>query len=172
MFLSTNALSAVYGPSYFPNRVKPYQKWVNRYSTLYKVDPEIIEAQMAVESNFRDWVTGDDHKSQGLMQIQVPSATDVGFRGNASQLRNPRLNIKYGTKYLSWLMYRWKLSENDALDAYNRGIGKVLRRRYKGDWEKHKYVGKILCYQRAKKMNLSYSYCYKNFKNYLLAFVI
>lgn len=153
ILLSGNAFTDTH-PAYIPSRVVPYQKWINRYSKLYKVNPDIIEAMIAIESSYQPWITGDDDESQGLMQIQVPSAKERGFRGTSSQLRNPRLNIKYGTKYYSWLRHTWKLDVYNALDAYNRGIGRVTKRPYKGKWEKHKYVGKILIYLNKKNLSI------------------
>lgn len=155
VFLIGGNAIAAYEPPYRPNKVRPYQKWINKYSRLYFVDSDVIEAIIAVESGYRSWVTGDDSKSQGLMQIQVPSATDMGFRGTASQLRHPRLNIKYGTKYFSWLRHNRGLSVNDALDAYNRGIGRVLKRRWIRGWNKHKYVRSIKTYLEKKKIFLT-----------------
>jgi len=82
--------------------------------------------------------------SHGVMQIQLSTAQDMGFKGKLKDLYKPVINKIYGTKYIQWLL-KWHHGDLfAALDSYNRGIDKVAKFPYKGDWKQHKYVGKIL----------------------------
>jgi soluble lytic murein transglycosylase-like protein len=103
----------------------------------------VVESLIVVESNGVSDLTGDDGKSFGLMQVQLPTARDLGFTGTVQDLMNSKINKKYGIMYLKFLLKRYG-NLYVALDAYNRGMGNVERSPYQGDWRQHKYVGKIL----------------------------
>ncbi len=113
-----------------------------------KVNTEIALGIAYVESSFRTTVIGDDGRSFGLMQIQLATAKDMGFKGNKKQLLNPKINVKYSIKYFKYMRKRTKSTEM-ALDAYNRGFNAIYHP-YKGDWNNHPYVGKIKKYIKQK----------------------
>lgn len=139
----------LFGLLFSATQASAIQKYINKYSERYHVNPRLVEAMIYVESSFRINVVGDDGCSHGLMQIQMSTARDEGFRGTRQQLIWPIYNIKYGVKYLRTLLAWTQGDVLQALDAYNRGIGNVLRRPYRGDWREHKYVGKIIKFLEA-----------------------
>lgn len=116
---------------------------IPRVSAAEELSSCVVESLIAVESNGVSNLTGDDGKSFGLMQIQLPTARDLGFTGTIQDLMNSKINKKYGIMYLKFLLKRYS-NLYIALDAYNRGMGNVERYPYQGDWRQHKYVGRIL----------------------------
>lgn len=112
-------------------------------------DPSIIEGIVFAESSFRVKVTGDDGLSRGLMQIQLTSAREVGFRGTVQELHDPVINIRYGVKYLE-KMFHATGNAYTAIDAYNRGLGNVQKYPYRGQWKRHKHLRKVIIYLERK----------------------
>jgi len=129
-----------------------YEDLIWKFSQKYDISPELIEAVISVESNFKNKAKGPDSNkkgfSHGLMQLKFNTAQSLGFKGTLEQLYYPYYNIKYGVKYLS-VCRKWsKGNIYLALDYYNRGIGKCKKYPWKEVWIKHKYVGKIIKYIR------------------------
>lgn len=58
--------------------------------------------------------------SYGLLQVQCTTAKQLGLKLGCSSLFKPEINIKYGIKYLKWLMRR-KYSLKHLIAAYNAG---------------------------------------------------
>ena len=107
------------------------------------INPNVFAAMASVESNFNPRAIGDDNKSFGIMQISIPAARHMGFKGPAKALMNPEINIRISVKYLTYLFIETS-SLYVALDAYNRGLGNVRKFPYNGLYENHPYVGKII----------------------------
>ena len=108
----------------------------------------IVPAVVQVESSGNHNAVGPDGDSFGLMQLQLATAQDFGYRGNEIGLLNPIKNIHYGTLYVRYLLKRYQGKVYVALDAYNRGMLNVENHPYRGDWELHRYVGKIIQHLR------------------------
>lgn len=106
-------------------------------------DPKLIKAIKKIESNHNSKAIGDGNLSYGLMQIQYNTAKDVGFKGKLNDLLDPQINMKYGCLYLSKMYKQTNGNLYQTLDAYNRGPN-AIKSPYKGDWNKHPYVGKII----------------------------
>lgn len=69
--------------------------------------------------------------SLGICQIKLNTARDLGFRGTAKQLMEPKYNIKYAGKYLQKQMRRYHGQVNKAVIAYNQGhAGQLTTTRY------------------------------------------
>ena len=97
----------------------------------------VVKAIIRVESNFRPGV-GSSAGAIGLMQL-IPSTyaemrwgadwkDHMGNKaGLVSNLRNPGINIKYGTKYYSKLHRMYSGNMVLALAAYNWGLGNVSK---------------------------------------------
>lgn len=117
---------------------------INKYAEMYNVDPQIVLAVVNVESRFHPGVVSADG-SYGLMQLLPSTARVLGYQGPIKGLKNPETNIRLGVFYLSYLKDKFD-SMCDVLDAYNRGWASVQKWPYKGDWHKHRYVGRILQY--------------------------
>jgi soluble lytic murein transglycosylase-like protein len=88
----------------------------------YKVDPKLILAVIATESAFEiDAVS--PRNAQGLMQLIEDTARRFGVR----DVFEPADNIRGGTKYLKWLLARFKGDLSLALAAYYAGERAVER---------------------------------------------
>lgn len=131
---------------------KDYSKLVAKFN-IGEIDDNYILAQIKIESSNNPNAKSDKN-CLGLMQIHLTSARDVGFKGDVNKLFVPRINIKYGIKYLYWIYNRYEGRKNRlyaSFDAYNRGIGNVRRWPYQRAWQGHRYVGKIIkVYEKLK----------------------
>jgi soluble lytic murein transglycosylase-like protein len=120
-----------------------YDKWINFYAKKYDVPAFIIKSVIRKESSFDPKAIGDlkqPEHSYGLMQIKPSTAKFMKCYYSIKSLLTPRNNIGCGTRYIRYLLDELN-HLNNALDAYNRGIGNVLKYPWKGDWDDHKYVG-------------------------------
>ena len=102
------------------------KKSVNKYSTMYKVDPYLVHALILTESGYvptAKSVCG----AAGLMQLMPPTfrARNVG-----SNMYDIDQNIHAGVKHFAGLMARYNNNLFLALSAYNIGGGATDK--YKG----------------------------------------
>jgi len=122
------------------------------------VDAALIAAVIYAESRFVDQTSHAD--ARGLMQITPATAKEIeklsgGSTFELSDLRDPELNIRYGTFYLRHLLDYFDGDVVAALAAYNAGPGQA------GAWggsqmtidditfdETRQYVKKVLEKQR------------------------
>ena len=104
---------------------KEYHPIIEKVSKKYAVSPDLIKAVINVESAFRaDAVSPKG--AQGLMQLMPATAK----RFNVRDAFNPEQNIFGGTRYLKFLLKRYKGDLDLTLAAYNAGEGAVDK--YKG----------------------------------------
>ena len=95
------------------------------------VDPQLVLAVMAIESNFNRYAESGAG-AQGLMQVMPFWKKELGSEND--DLFNPRVNIRYGSKILKHYLDRYSPSIPRALAAYNGSLGrsfyyeKVLKR--------------------------------------------
>jgi soluble lytic murein transglycosylase len=92
------------------------------------VDAALIAAVIYTESQFVDQTSHAD--ARGLMQITPDTAKEIeklsgGTTFNLQDLRDPELNIRYGTFYLKHLLDMYDGDPVAALAAYNAGPGNV-----------------------------------------------
>ena len=90
------------------------------------VDASLIAAVIYAESQFVDQTSHAD--ARGLMQITPATAEEIeklsgGTTFKLEDLRDPELNIRYGTFYLRYLMNKYGGDEAAVLAAYNAGEG-------------------------------------------------
>jgi soluble lytic murein transglycosylase-like protein len=115
----------------------------------YKLQPGLVLAVMAAESNFDpDAVSAKN--AQGLMQLAPPTARRFGV----SNPRDPVQNIRGGMAYLRWLLAYYEGDLSLALAAYNAGEAAVDR--YLGVppfAETRNYVLKILVALGGRRMH-------------------
>jgi soluble lytic murein transglycosylase-like protein len=85
----------------------------------------VIKAVVATESGFRaDAVRGEPQigdASYGLMQVLYQTARSLGYTGTPEGLKQPDINVYFGTKLLAQNFARtgnW----SDAFSAYNGGF--------------------------------------------------
>lgn len=91
----------------------------------YRVDKELIQAVIAVESCFRRKAVSPAG-AQGLMQLMPATADRFGVADSF----NAKQNILAGSRYLKWLLNRFDGNMKYALAGYNAGEGRVDQ--YKG----------------------------------------
>lgn len=112
----------------FPLR---YETEISTWSETYAIDPYLIMGIIRAESSFQaDAVSAAD--AMGLMQLTEETATQVaqwlevdGFQ--SEQLFDPDCNIRFGTRYVQWLMEQFDGDLKNTLAAYNAGIGTVKK---------------------------------------------
>lgn len=106
---------------------------VQKYSSMYGVEKELVYAVIKCESNFK--VDASSYAgAKGLMQLTEETFNDVGamlgekdipdFESNGT---DAEINIKYGTKYLSYLLGVFDGDKTAAIAAYNAGMGNVKK---------------------------------------------
>ncbi|MFP6869773.1 MAG: lytic transglycosylase domain-containing protein [Nitrospinota bacterium] len=133
-----------------PSLIEQYPdiyRYIRHYSSLYRVDPLLVQAVIKVESAFDPMAVS--HKgAKGLMQINEITAKHLGVKNPF----NIRENIEGGTRYLEMLLKKHYWNLHLALASYNAGPGTVER--YKGIppfRETRRYVWKVLGeYRRLK----------------------
>jgi soluble lytic murein transglycosylase len=92
------------------------------------VDASLIAAVIYAESRFRDQTSHAG--ARGLMQITPATANEIeklsgGTTFRLADLRDPDINIRYGTFYLRDLLSRYRGNTVAALAAYNAGPTQV-----------------------------------------------
>lgn len=117
--------------------------YIEEFSTLYKVDPLLIFAQMNQESSFNGKATSSKGAS-GFMQLMPDTAKRFGV----TNIYNPKQNIKAGIKYMRWLLDKFGGDMRLALAGYNAGEGAVIKygNKIPPYRETQNYVAKIMAY--------------------------
>ena len=95
------------------------------------VDASLIAAVIYAESRF-DTNARSSAGARGLMQITPATADEIarksgGIAFEQGDLRDPQINIAYGSYYLRWLLDYYGENETLAVAAYNAGTGNVDR---------------------------------------------
>lgn len=127
--------------------VSDYLAYIRAASRRYKVDPDLVEAVIHVESGF-DPTAISSQGASGLMQLMWGTAK----RYQIHDRFNPRENIDAGVHHLSDLMKRFNGRLPLVLAAWNAGSGAV--KRYGGVPpfpETRRFVMKVLRYHRQLK---------------------
>ncbi len=110
-------------PNPTPNSVAPFATAILEAARQHRIDPRLIEAVIAVESNFSPRAVSRKG-ARGLMQLMPATAR----RLNVTRPFDPKENVRGGTAYLSELADRFGHTEVDLiLAAYNAGEGAVER---------------------------------------------
>lgn len=89
------------------------------------VPPEIADAVAMVETGYRPDAIGSSGEI-GIMQILPSTAVQLGFRGSATELLEPAINIHLAVQYLG---RAWAMSGGDicrALMKYRAGLGEEV----------------------------------------------
>ncbi len=117
-----------------------YDHIIRSASDKYDIEPSLIKALITVESNW-DAAAVSKKGAIGLMQLMPGTAADM-------QILNPYdpgQNIEAGTKYLRFLLDRFKGNLDLALAAYNAGPTTVEKSGGVPDIaETRKYIRKVL----------------------------
>jgi len=134
----------VFGWYKIPRHIYPvrYKEYVIESALAYNVDPHFIFAIIKAESGFN--TNAISHKNAvGLMQLTESTAiwgADILKikRPTLDELKQPRLNIKIGTWYVSKLMKQFNNNIFLVVAAYNAGSGNVFK--WMRDGRVSKYV--------------------------------
>jgi soluble lytic murein transglycosylase len=107
-----------------------YWEPIERYSTERGLNPYLVAALIRQESTFNPGVRSHAG-ARGLMQI-LPStgrllARQERLRYDASDLYDPEINIRYGTRYLKDVLGSFGGRVDYALASYNAGPHRVQR---------------------------------------------
>lgn len=95
---------------------------VHQLAPDFALDPDLVLAVIAVESNFRPDAVSP-RNAQGLMQLIPATARRFGVRDPF----DPVENLVGGMRYLRWLLDRFGGDVRLALAGYNAGEGAVDR---------------------------------------------
>lgn len=104
----------------FRQNVDLYAPFIKASAQKHGVDERLVKAVIHTESGFNPFARSPVG-AQGLMQLMPATAR----RFNVSNSYDPEQNIQGGTKYLAWLLKRFKGDRSLALAAYNAGEGNV-----------------------------------------------
>jgi soluble lytic murein transglycosylase-like protein len=113
-------------PSY-----KAVKHLLREASLAHRIDYELLQALIATESGF-DTHAVSPKGAVGLMQLIPPTAERYGVRADKKtpvqkMLTDPTINIRAGSRYLSYLIRLFPGQLELAIAAYNAGEGAVQR---------------------------------------------
>lgn len=120
---------------------KDIQEHIFHLCAEYEIDPKIVIAMIAVESNYDAGAVSEDFSSVGLMQIQEKWHRGRMTRLKCYNLYSPYMNVTVGIDYLAEL----KVLNSDIcfmLSAYNGGINYANEQALNGYY--NKYVQNVL----------------------------
>jgi soluble lytic murein transglycosylase-like protein len=96
---------------------KSYDEMIASAAAVHELDSSLIKAVIHAESGFNPKAVSPKG-AQGLMQLMPGTARDMGVYNSFS----PAENISGGSRYLKYLLTRYKGNEIKALAAYNAGM--------------------------------------------------
>jgi len=141
-----------------------YDDLIVRYSHKFKIDPRLLKAIMAAESEFNRYAVSPAG-AVGLLQLMPRTAEEMGVPRN--RLTDPESNIRAGAKYIAhlfqraWRAYKLKgLRYHDAptwvvqrvIAAYNAGPRFLYRNRWYR--QTRSYVRKVLIFYQSRLTNI------------------
>jgi soluble lytic murein transglycosylase len=122
--LKMGATQRLYGDSVIPAALFPIPRWEPQGG--FTVDRALIYAIMRQESGFNAGAVSGDG-ALGLMQIMPDTGRKLGYE--PAQLKDPRVSMAAGQKYLSKLLAHSMVDEDIILMAvaYNAGPGNLQK---------------------------------------------
>lgn len=103
---------------------KPYRQHVAEAARNTNLDPALIHAVIAVESNYNPNAVSRKGAA-GLMQLMPETARRYGVKPR--EIKQPEKNIKVGARYLADLLQLFDGDVKLALASYNAGEDVVIR---------------------------------------------
>lgn len=120
-------------PSWYARAVYPleHEKLIRQAARRNDLDPALVAAVIYAESGFRE-AAESESGAVGLMQLLPSTAKEIarrtgGERFEVADLRDPRVNIRYGSNYLRYLLDAREGSLVEAVAAYHAGVRNVDR---------------------------------------------
>ncbi|MBR1421949.1 MAG: lytic transglycosylase domain-containing protein [Ruminococcus sp.] len=107
-----------------------YEEYVVKYSSEYNCDPVLVFSVIKVESGF-DPDAVSEVGARGLMQLMKDAFDWIKFRLDDDRgytfddIFDPKLNIQYGTYYLSYLLEKYDGSIELTAASYHCGMSLV-----------------------------------------------
>src|SRR5215217_5827184 len=102
-----------------------YEETIRDVSAEHGLEPTFVAAVVYTESRFRPDARSHQ-RAYGLMQLLPETARFIQERsGIEGGYRDPKVNLRMGTWYLSYLDGRYMGDERLVLAAYNSGEGRV-----------------------------------------------
>lgn len=136
--LAALAFAAIAGPRWYRRMYYPlrYEAAIRESARASRLDPYLVTAVVHTESGFDPDIVSK-RGAVGLMQVMPETAEDVlgtKRRGTATAdgLKEPKLNLDVGCRYLRQLIDRYRGDQRLALAAYNAGIVNADRWRREG----------------------------------------
>lgn len=124
------------------NAPEPIVRFVRLVAPEYQLEPHLVLAIIATESNFDPWAVSPKD-ARGLMQL-IP---DTAARFKVRNLMDPTQNLRGGMAYLRWLMAYFEGDVALVAAAYNAGERAVERYRGVPPYaETRHYVRRILAH--------------------------
>ena len=122
---------------------KPYQEQVVEAAKEHKLDPALVHAVIAAESNYNPNALSNKG-AVGLMQVMPDTGRRYGVK--EKELKQPAQNIRTGAQYLADLIDLFDGDLKLALAGYNAGENAVLRhgRKVPPFAETQAYVPRVL----------------------------
>jgi len=116
----------------------PYREVIERYATVFGVDPLLVVAVIRVESKF-DPNAVSRRGALGLMQLMPATADWIAPQLGITSLTRemiltPEVNIRMGAWYLANLGTEFDHNQELVLAAYNAGRGQVSAWLADGVW--------------------------------------
>jgi len=122
---------------------KPYQDRVVEAAKAHKLDPALVHAVIAAESNYNPNALSNKG-AVGLMQVMPDTGRRYGVK--EKELKQPEQNIRAGVQYLADLIELFDGDLKLALAGYNAGENAVIRhgRKVPPFAETQAYVPRVL----------------------------
>jgi hypothetical protein len=125
---------------------------IDRYSSLHRLDPELVKAVIQTESGYNERALSD-RGAMGLMQLMPETAAELKI----DDPYDPEENIRGGTTYLARLLNRFGRLEV-ALAAYNAGPTVVEEHDGVPPWkETRNYVRRVVHLYRGDDAEVDFS---------------
>ncbi|HEX2205852.1 MAG TPA: transglycosylase SLT domain-containing protein, partial [Longimicrobium sp.] len=116
---------------------------IERAARAERVDTDLAFRLVRVESGFHERAVSSVG-ALGLTQLMPATAAELRPGITREEIFERDTNLRLGFRYFGWLLEHYDGDVEDALHAYNRGIGTVARIRRAGGDPANGYARKVL----------------------------